>query len=208
MHSISCGSIVAQMQMGSLRRLRPFIAYTATRLVTLAAVVAVAVTVTVVTANMGGLVDDIVRADIAFRLGMMLRSDERARGLRNYRAIFLQAKQASYIEASLAYGAGNARIVGHYLVPRVVPILIPQIVVLIPGYVFLESALSFLGMSDPHLPTWGKLLQIAFGPDGLSGPYHVILVPAIVLLALGLAPPAVGYGLERVLNPRLEPTRW
>ena len=40
--------------------------------------------------------------------------------------------------------------------------LIPQVVVLIPGYVFLETTLAYLNMSDPYLPTWGKLLLCHF----------------------------------------------
>ncbi|MGC9396566.1 MAG: ABC transporter permease subunit [Anaerolineae bacterium] len=123
--------------------------------------------------------------------------------LKNYRAIFLQTKQALYIEAACAYGASDGRIIFNYLIPRVAPVAIPQLVILVPSYVFLESALAFLGLSDPNLPTWGKLVHPAFASNVFVGPYHLVLVPAIILLVTGLAFALVGYALERNLNPQL-----
>ncbi len=123
--------------------------------------------------------------------------------LKTYRAIFLQTKQSPFIEAALAYGASDGRIILRYLIPRIAPVLIPQLVILVPSYVFLESALAFLGLSDPVLPTWGKLVHSAFSKNVFAGPYHLVLVPAILLMLTGLAFALVGYALERVLNPRL-----
>jgi peptide/nickel transport system permease protein len=123
--------------------------------------------------------------------------------LKNYRAIFMQTKQAPYIEAACAYGASDGRIIFNYLIPRVAPVAIPQLVILVPSYVFLESALAFLGLSDPNLPTWGKLVHAAFASNVFVGPYHLVLVPAIILLVTGLAFALLGYALERILNPQL-----
>lgn len=124
-------------------------------------------------------------------------------GLKNYRAIFLQTKQAPYIEAAHAYGASDRRIIFNYLVPRIMPVLLPQLIILIPSYVFLESALAFLGLSDPVLPTWGKLVYSAFSTNIFNGPYHLVLVPAMILLVTGLAFALLGHALERIFNPRL-----
>lgn len=124
-------------------------------------------------------------------------------GLKNYRAIFLQTKQAPYIEAAHAYGASDHRIILNYLVPRIMPVLLPQLIILIPSYVFLESALAFLGLSDPILPTWGKLVHTAFSTNIFNGPYHLVLMPAIILLVTGLAFALLGHALERIYNPRL-----
>ncbi len=122
--------------------------------------------------------------------------------LKSYRAIFLQTKQAAFIEAAQAYGASDGRIIFRYLIPRVAPILIPQVIILIPSYVFLESALAFLGLSDPVLPTWGKLVHAAFSTGVFVGPYHLVLLPAVILMVTGLAFALVGYALDRVLNPK------
>ncbi len=124
-------------------------------------------------------------------------------GLKSYRAIFLQTKQAPYVEAAHAYGASDGRIIFSYLVPRIAPVLIPQLIILIPSYVFLESALAFLGLSDPILPTWGKLVYSAFSTNIFRGPYHMVLLPAIILLVTGLSFALLGHALERIFNPRL-----
>jgi peptide/nickel transport system permease protein len=124
--------------------------------------------------------------------------------IKTYRAIFLQARQAPYIEAAQAYGSGHARIVFYYLVPRLLPVVIPQLVLLVPYYVFLEATLAFLGLGDPYLPTWGKLINDAHTSSALlSGHYYWILQPAFLLLLTGFAFAMVGFALERIFNPRL-----
>jgi peptide/nickel transport system permease protein len=124
-------------------------------------------------------------------------------GIKNYRAIFLQIKEAPYIEGAQAYGAGNRRIIARYLIPRIGAVMIPQLVILIPSYVFLEATLAFLEVSDPILPTWGKLIVQALEYGTHSGDVHMLLIPAGLLMMTGVAFAMVGLSLERVLDPRL-----
>lgn len=121
-----------------------------------------------------------------------------------YRAIFLQVKESAYIEAARAYGSGNLRIVFRYLTPRIIPMLVPQLVVLIPGYVFLEASLAVLGLGDPVLPTWGKIINDAQSNGALfQGQYYWVLEPAVLLIITGLAFAFIGFALDRIFNPRL-----
>ncbi|RPH55324.1 MAG: ABC transporter permease, partial [Chloroflexi bacterium] len=109
-------------------------------------------------------------------------------GILNYRAIFLQIKEAPYIEAARSYGASDWRIIVRYLTPRVIPLLIPQLVTLVPGYVFLEASLAVLGLGDPFVPTWGKVIDDARTNGALfEGLYYWILEPAALLMLTGLA---------------------
>jgi peptide/nickel transport system permease protein len=125
--------------------------------------------------------------------------------IKTYRAIFLQVKEMPYVEAAQAYGAGNMRIIFYYLVPRIVPVLIPQLVFLVPSYVFLEAGLAFLGVSDPVLPTWGKIIHDAHVSAALlNGHYHWILQPAGLLFLTGFAFALLGFALDRIFNPRLQ----
>ncbi len=124
--------------------------------------------------------------------------------IKTYRAIFLQVKESPYIEAARAYGAGNLRIVLLYMIPRIVPMLIPQLVVLIPSYVFLEASLAQLGLGDPVLPTWGKLIDEARANGALyHGQYYWMLEPAILLMLTGLGFALLGFAMDRIFNPRL-----
>jgi peptide/nickel transport system permease protein len=137
-------------------------------------------------------------------LGVVILLSIFGSAIKSYRAIFLQVKESPYIEAARAYGAGNMRIIIQYMIPRIVPILIPQIVVLIPSLVFLEASLSVLGLGDPVLPTWGKVIDDANRNGALfNGYYYWVLQPAALLILTGLGFAMVGFALDRIMNPRL-----
>jgi peptide/nickel transport system permease protein len=137
-------------------------------------------------------------------LGAVIALGVFSAGIKSYRAIFLQVKESPYIEAARAYGAGNFRIIFLYMIPRIIPILVPQFVVLIPSYVFLEATLAVLGLGDPTLPTWGKVLNDARANGALyQGHYYWMLEPAVLLIITGLAFSMVGFALDRVFNPKL-----
>lgn len=137
-------------------------------------------------------------------LGMTILLSIFGAAIKTYRAIFLQVKESPYIEAAKAYGSGNMRIVFQYLIPRVVPLLIPGLVLGIPTFVFLEATLAVLGLGDPVLPTWGKIINDANSNAALyNGQYYWILQPAILLMFTGLAFAMVGFAMDRVFNPRL-----
>lgn len=88
--------------------------------------------------------------------------------------------------------------------PRFLPLAIPAFVNAIPGYVFLEASLAILGLGDPLLPTWGKLIQDAYSRGALYlGYYYWILIPAAMLFLTGVGFAFVGFALDRVFNPRL-----
>jgi len=124
--------------------------------------------------------------------------------IKSYRAMFLGVKNSPYIEAARAYGAGNWRIIIRYMIPRIAPVLIPSFVIAIPSYVFLEASLAVLGLGDPTLPTWGKMLNDAYEKGALyKGYYYWVLEPAIFLVVTGLAFSMLGFALDRVFNPRL-----
>ena len=137
-------------------------------------------------------------------LGVVIALGIFSGGIKTYRAMFLQVKESPYIEAARAYGASNLRIIFFYMIPRVIPVLVPQFVVLIPSYVFLEATLSVLGLGDPVLPTWGKVLSSANSEGALfKGYYYWVLEPSVLLMLTGLGFAMLGFALDRVFNPRL-----
>jgi peptide/nickel transport system permease protein len=124
--------------------------------------------------------------------------------IKAYRAVFLQVKESPYIEAARSYGASQWRIIFRYLIPRIIPILIPQLVTVIPAFVFLEASLAVLGLGDPVLPTWGKVIDDARANGALfQGQYYWVLEPSVLLMLTGLAFSMLGYSLDRIFNPRL-----
>ncbi len=125
-------------------------------------------------------------------------------GIKTNRAIFLQIKALPYIEAAKAYGASDLRIIFMYMIPRIIPTLIPSLVLGIPSFVFLEAALAVLGLGDPVLPTWGKVIDEARVNGALlQGYYYWILEPTFALMLTGVGFAMLGFSLDRIFNPRL-----
>ncbi|MCZ7551816.1 MAG: ABC transporter permease [Anaerolineae bacterium UTCFX2] len=125
-------------------------------------------------------------------------------GIKSYRAIFMQVKESTFIEAAKAYGASDRRIIFRYLIPRIIPLLIPGLVLAVPSFVFLEASLAVLGLGDPVLPTWGKMINDAYENAALyRGWYYWILQPAVLLMFTGLGFASLGFALDRIFNPRL-----
>ena len=142
--------------------------------------------------------------DIWVMLGLVVLLSIFGLAIKNYRAIFLQVRELPYIDAARAYGATNMRIIFRYLIPRILPLIIPQIVILVPTFVFLEASLAVLGLGDPVLPTWGKVIRDANVEGALfNGFYYWILEPAALLMLAGLGFAMVGFALDRIFNPRL-----
>jgi peptide/nickel transport system permease protein len=124
--------------------------------------------------------------------------------IKSYRAIFMQIREAGYIEAAKAYGASDTRIIFKYLIPRMIPLLIPGLVSSVPAFVFLEASLAILGLGDPVLPTWGKVINDADVNGALfKGYYYWMIEPAVLLMITGLGFAMLGFALDRVFNPKL-----
>ena len=124
--------------------------------------------------------------------------------IKTYRAIFMQVKESMYIEAARAYGASDLRIIFQYLIPRMIPLLIPAMVSSVPSFIFLEASLAVLGLGDPTLPTWGKMINDADTNGALyKGYYYWIVEPAVLLMVTGFGFAMLGFALDRVFNPRL-----
>ncbi|MEI6290338.1 MAG: ABC transporter permease, partial [Chloroflexota bacterium] len=121
---------------------------------------------------------------------------------KTFRSAFLQLKDAPYIEAARAYGASSSRIILQYMLPRIIPVLVPQLVTLIPSYVFLEATLGMFNIKSEY-PTWGTVIYRALTKGALWGAPYWVMEPLGMLLLTGLAFAMLGYALERILNPRL-----
>ncbi len=120
------------------------------------------------------------------------------------RSVTFQVANEQYIEAAISYGARKSRILFLYIMPRLLPYIVANIVLSVPAYVFLEAALSVLGLGDPMVPTWGKIISDAYaGGAAIHGYWWWILLPAFLIIVTASAFALIGYALDKVVNPRL-----
>jgi oligopeptide transport system permease protein len=115
----------------------------------------------------------------------------------------LSYKQKEFVEAAHAMGASDTRIVSKHLLPNIIGPLIVAETLAIPGYIFLEAFLSFIGLGvDAPTPSWG--IMISEGVQGLRSYPNQVLIPAIFLSITTLAFNFLGDGLRDAFDPRLK----
>ena len=107
------------------------------------------------------------------------------------------------MEAAQAYGASNWRLIRHYMMPRIFPVMIPQLITLIPAFVFLEATLGMFNIHS-NLPTWGRVIYEALRYGVSYGSRFWVLQPIALLLLTGFAFAFLGFALDKILNPRLK----
>ena len=122
---------------------------------------------------------------------------------KTFRAAFLQVKEASYVEAARAYGSTNWRIIWHYLIPRITPVMVPQLIALIPSFAFLEATFAIFNVSEVMYPTWGLVIQNAMKYGAAYGSQFWVLEPISLLLLTGVAFGMSSAAFDYILNPRL-----
>jgi len=114
----------------------------------------------------------------------------------------LALKQREFIDAARGIGARHWRIILVHLLPNLIGPLIIAEMLAIPGYIFTEASLSFLGLGvSPPTPSWGDMIIRAQREGFISRPY-LVLAPALMLALTSLAFNLVGDGLRDWLDPR------
>lgn len=117
----------------------------------------------------------------------------------------LSVKQRKFVLRARAIGAGNGHIIRQHIFPLVLPLIVVNTVLVISLAILNESALSFLGLSDPTVISWGQMLNFAFTRGAMSaGAWWALVAPGLGIVWLVLGCTLLGQGLEQVLNPRLE----
>jgi peptide/nickel transport system permease protein len=118
------------------------------------------------------------------------------------RAEFMSLREREFILASRAMGMGDARIMLLQILPNAIPPIIVMASLIVAAAVLFESALSFLGLSDPNIASWGRL--IGDGRALIRTSWYISAIPGIAILITVLALNLVGDGINDALNPKLK----
>ncbi|MCC6224270.1 MAG: ABC transporter permease [Thermoleophilia bacterium] len=113
-------------------------------------------------------------------------------------------RERVYVRRARAVGASNSRVILRHILPQVMPLLIANTVLLIALAIFAETFITFLGLGDPSLLSWGRLIENAFKDDAvLNDAWWAIVPPGVCVTLLILACTMIGNSMEESLNPRL-----
>ena len=119
------------------------------------------------------------------------------------RSLALQIKNYQYVEASKLMGESDMKIIFRHIVPQLLPLIFAMIAYSVPGAILAEAGLSFLGLSDMTIPTWGRILNEAYAASATTlGLWWWIIPPGLMIGLTGLSFALIGYTLESITNPR------
>ena len=117
------------------------------------------------------------------------------------RSEFLRIRQLEYVTASRASGARDGKLIFRVILPNALPPIIVQSALMVGSAILFEAGLSFLGLTDPNVVSWGQII-------GSNRTYFLdasftVTIPGIAIFITVLCVSLVGDGLNDALNPRL-----
>lgn len=121
------------------------------------------------------------------------------------RAEFRALRHKEFVLAARALGYSHSRIILREMLPNALPPIIVTSSVMVASAILLESALSFMGMGDPNVVSWGSM--IGMGRDLLRTAWYLTAAPGLAIVFAVLAFNLIGDGLNDALNPRLSQER-
>jgi len=123
------------------------------------------------------------------------------------RSQVLSLKERPFVEAGKALGGGKLHIIGRHILPNVMNLVYVTLAMSVPYAIMAEAYVSFLGLFDPTIMTWGRMLH-----DALEQPMGVerwwwIVPPGLCIAAISISFMLIGYALDEILNPKIRERR-
>ena len=117
------------------------------------------------------------------------------------RAEFLRLKGLEFASAARAMGAGPLRLMLREILPNALPPLVVSASLIVGAAILFEAGLSFLGLSDPNVMSWG--LMIGNNRRNILECWWAVTFPGAAIFLTVLSVSLVGDGLNDALNPKL-----
>ncbi|WP_217482689.1 ABC transporter permease [Sulfitobacter maritimus] len=113
----------------------------------------------------------------------------------------LSLRTREFVEAASLSGLGNLQIITRHILPNALPPIIVLASLMVAQAILLESSLSFLGLGDPNIMSWGYMIGAA--RTVIRTAWWLSFLPGMAILLTVLALNLIGEGLNDALNPRL-----
>ena len=123
---------------------------------------------------------------------------------RMVRAQVLSIMNMNYIRAAELAGGSKNYIMFRHIMPSVSHLLIMNTALSCAGFMIAEAGLSFIGLGDPSVMSWGKILVAAQESAFTSGLWAWVLAPGVAIFITVFGFMQIGYALEEILNPKMK----
>lgn len=117
------------------------------------------------------------------------------------RGEFLTLRTREFVQAATVTGQSNAHIIFGEILPNALSPIVISASLMVASAILLESSLSFLGLGDPNLMSWGYMIGAA--RNVIRNAWWMSVFPGLAIFLTVLALNLVGEGLNDALNPRL-----
>ena len=117
------------------------------------------------------------------------------------RSEFLRIRELEYVMAARASGGSNKTLMFAVILPNALPPIIVQSALMVGSAILFEAGLSFLGLTDPNVVSWGQI--IGSNRQYILDAGYTVTFPGIAIFVTVLAISLVGDGLNDALNPKL-----
>jgi len=117
------------------------------------------------------------------------------------RSEFLRIRELEYVMAARACGVSNGKLIFKVILPNALPPIIVQAALMVGSAILFEAGLSFLGLTDPNIVSWGQI--IGSNREYILDASYTVTVPGLAIFVTVLAISLVGDGLNDALNPKL-----
>ena len=117
------------------------------------------------------------------------------------RAEFMRIRELEYVMAARASGVRNWKLIFKVILPNALPPIIVQAALMVGSAILFEAGLSFLGLTDPNVVSWGQI--IGSNRQYILDASYTVTIPGVAIFITVLAISLVGDGLNDALNPKL-----
>ncbi|WP_426185385.1 ABC transporter permease [Microbacterium sp. TWP3-1-2b2] len=116
----------------------------------------------------------------------------------------LSVESRDYVERARVLGAGHWHIIVKHLLPAVMPLVLANTTLTVGSAIIAESTLSFLGLGDTTVQSWGAILRNSMDVSAAtSGYWWYVLIPGLAIVLVVLAFTLIGRAVENIVNPTL-----
>ena len=117
------------------------------------------------------------------------------------RAEFMRLREAEFVASCRLLGMSDTRIILTQMLPNAMAPIVVSASIMVASAILIESGLSFLGLGDPNVISWGSM--VGMGRSDFRAGWYLVVIPGLAIMASVLALNLMGDGLNDALNTRL-----
>jgi peptide/nickel transport system permease protein len=113
----------------------------------------------------------------------------------------LQVREMGYVVAAGSLGFSSTHIILTDVLPNIIHVIMPKFLLAIASAMIAEASISFLGLGDPTMKSWGMMINFAFTRGGfINGYWWWYLTPGLCITLFVLSVVLMGFANEEQEN--------